>query len=90
MTTAGSGEGHEHEAHREETAEHFHPHLHPHFGEDVCERCGSNEHVHKALCRKCHELLLGQGAILGPEHQEHPHQANPAPLHSPPWRRRGA
>ena len=70
--------------------EHFHPHLLPHYGVDVCERCGSNDHIHKSLCRKCHELLLGEATVAGTGQLARPHQADPAPLHSPPWRRRGA
>jgi hypothetical protein len=56
----------------------------------VCERCAANENVVKGLCHRCRELLLGPGTLLGPEHQEKPHQADTEPLHSPPWRRRGA
>lgn len=60
------------------------------LGEDVCEKCGSNDHVHDRLCRRCREALRGEGELLAAEHQEEPHQAYPAPLHNPPWRRRGA
>ncbi|HYA67408.1 MAG TPA: hypothetical protein VED63_01635 [Acidimicrobiales bacterium] len=63
---------------------------HPERSPDVCERCAANEHVHKGLCRLCREVLLGQGTLLEPEHRERPHQADSEPLHSPPWRRRGA
>ena len=67
-----------------------HPHLHPHYGPDVCERCGANEKVHKGLCHRCREILRGEGRVLKAEHAEQPHQAQAEPLHSPPWRRRGA
>jgi len=56
----------------------------------VCERCGVTEGVHKGFCRRCREVLLGPGVIVGPGHEETPHQADAEPLHSPPWRRRGA
>jgi hypothetical protein len=68
----------------------LHPHLHPHLHVDVCERCGSNDGVRKGLCHSCREILLGEGKVMAPEHMEKPHQAQPEPLHSPPWRRRGA
>jgi len=67
-----------------------HPHIHPHPHADVCERCGSNDSVRKGLCHRCRETLRGEGKVLAPEHAEKPHQAQPEPLHSPPWRRRGA
>jgi hypothetical protein len=56
----------------------------------VCGKCGANEHVHRGLCRRCRRLLLGDGRIAGTELFRGPHEASPEPLHSPPWRRRGA
>jgi len=68
----------------------MHPHLHPHPGPDVCERCGSNTKVHKGLCHRCREALRGEGTPVSAPQGEKPHQAQPEPLHNPPWRRRGA
>jgi len=67
-----------------------HPHLRPHLDAGVCENCSTNEHVHEGLCRRCRKVLLGEGKILPPEHEERLHQADGSPLHSPAWRRRGA
>jgi hypothetical protein len=61
-----------------------------HSSTDVCERCGSNDKVHKNLCHRCREILLGHGTVVTPTPVEAPHEAQAAPLHSPPWRRRGA
>ena len=68
----------------------FHRYLHPHPYVNVCERCGSNDSVRKNLCHRCREILRGEGKVMAPEHPEKPHQVQPEPLHSPPWRRRGA
>jgi len=57
---------------------------------EVCERCGATEHVHDGLCRRCHELLLGEGRRVEDERPLRPHQPEPAPPRQPPWRRRGA
>ena len=85
---------HEHHDVTQETGEaqrpSAHPHIHPHPHADVCERCGSDDSVHKGLCHRCREILRGEGTVLPPEAAEKPHQARPEPLHSPPWRRRGA
>jgi hypothetical protein len=67
-----------------------HPDLHPHLLVNVCERCGSNDSVRKGLCHGCREILRGERKVMESEHTEKPHQAQPEPLHSPPWRRRGA
>jgi len=67
-----------------------HPHLRRHLYAGVCKSCGANEHVHEGLCRRCRKVLIGQGEVLAPGHEERPHQADDEPLHSPPWRRRGA
>ena len=56
----------------------------------VCRICGSNRTVHRGLCRPCRRAMLGPGLPLGPDPVERPHQASPAPLHSPPWKHRGA
>jgi len=56
----------------------------------VCERCGATEHVHRGLCRRCHELLAGEGRRLAAERPQPPHQPAPSPPRQPPWRRRGA
>lgn len=74
----------------DDTHAHRRPQLHPTLQAGVCESCGSNEHVHRGLCRHCRHVLIGEGELRRPEHQERPHQASPEPLHSPPWRRRGA
>ncbi len=57
---------------------------------DVCERCGATEHVHRGLCRRCHELLVGEGRRIAAERPRPPHQPEPQPPRQPPWRRRGA
>lgn len=55
----------------------------------VCERCGTDEHVHRGMCRRCREAV--DGGARAPQHAEQaPRQAQPEPLHNPPWRRRGA
>lgn len=66
------------------------PQLDPHLQANVCGRCGSDDSVRKGLCHSCREILRGEGKVMAPEHTEKPHQAQPEPLHSPPWRRRGA
>ena len=81
---------HEATAEADEVERFTRPHLHPHPDADVCERCGSNDSVRKGLCHRCREILRGEGKVVSPEHAEKPHQAQPEPLHSPPWRRRGA
>ena len=55
----------------------------------VCERCGSDHHVHRGLCHRCRELVDG-GRPVPDAARPAPHQASPEPLHDPPWRRRGA
>lgn len=55
---------------------------------DVCERCGSDHHVHRGLCHRCREVV-GDTAVP-PAAERRPDQAVPEPLHNPPWRRRGA
>jgi hypothetical protein len=91
--------GHDH-AHRHDGGEVPHRHWHWHAGPEydhehdhgdlkVCERCGSNEHVHENLCRSCREFLMGPGTPFPPEHEQAPHQAETEPLHSPPWKHRG-
>lgn len=64
--------------------------LHPTPPSDVCERCGADRHVRRGLCRGCRKLLIGEGKELAEEQRRLAQQARPAPLHSPPWRRRGA
>lgn len=66
------------------------PHLLSHMRAGLCERCGTDEHVHEGLCRHCRKVLVGEGKILEHRHEEHPHQAADIPLRNPPWRRRGA
>lgn len=64
--------------------------LHPTPHSDVCERCGANLHVRRGLCRRCRKLLIGEGKALEEQPERFVQQARPAPLHNPPWRRRGA
>lgn len=56
----------------------------------VCERCGSDEHVHRGLCHRCRGVEGPTGVPAPPEGQPAPYQAQPEPQHNPPWRRRGA
>ncbi len=63
--------------------------------EGFCENCGAQAHLHEGLCRPCHRLALDERRTGVPMDQEKrrpipPHQAPSIPLHSPPWRRRGA
>ncbi|GEM_PF-2332230 len=71
---------------------HRHAREHRRAGEDrdVCRRCGANEHVHRGLCRRCRRVLMGEGSVVTEEKVPEPHQAQPEPLHRPPWKRRGA
>ncbi len=64
--------------------------LHPTPPADICERCGENEHVRRGLCRRCRKLLVGEGKPLAEERRRIARQTPASPLHSPPWRRRGA
>jgi len=56
----------------------------------VCDECGSDDEVHRGLCRRCRSVLRGEGTHPPAGSSERPHQADPEPLHNPPWRRRGA
>jgi len=73
-----------------EARAHWHLSLRAHLEPGVCERCGTNEHVHEGLCRRCRKLLLGKGTVLDTEDRTDPHSADVPPLHSPPWQHRGA
>jgi len=62
--------------------------------EGVCGKCGMDAHLHEGLCRHCHQIALEErrteASIQHEQRQVPPHQAPSIPLHSPPWRRRGA
>lgn len=60
----------------------------------VCEKCGSNEHIHDGLCRVCRKSLLEEPeelrhGIAPPGRSARPKAPEVEPLHSPPWRHRG-
>lgn len=80
--------------HHDEGAEKDHPDHHPHLRQpprsDVCELCGSTEHVHEGLCRHCRQRLLGEGRFVANEKVLPPHQPEPSPPPNPRWRRHGA
>jgi predicted amidophosphoribosyltransferase len=69
---------------------HWDPHLRAHLQAGICERCGSNQHVHEALCRRCRKTLMGEGRVLGTEHEGHPSEADAMRRWRVPWLRRGA
>jgi hypothetical protein len=62
--------------------------------EGFCENCSAHAHLHEGLCRPCHRLALDERRTgVSVDHERRPiapHQAPSIPLHSPPWRRRGA
>lgn len=54
----------------------------------ICERCGTDEHVHGGLCHRCRDAV---GDAPAPSAARPPaRQATVEPPHNPPWRRRGA
>ncbi|MDE3086662.1 MAG: hypothetical protein KGJ77_07835 [Acidobacteriota bacterium] len=55
-----------------------------------CQRCGTDEHVHEGLCRRCRKVLLAEGTPVREARRRPPRAAQTEPLHNPPWRRRGA
>jgi len=89
-----SGDAHSDRAPAEQAAEgehaHWRPHLHPRLPSDLCERCGTSEHVHRGLCQRCRQLMVEERERVEPDGGEHPHQAPRVPLHNPPGRPRGA
>jgi len=63
----------------------------------TCTRCGSNGHLRHGLCSVCRAEVRAARKTPPGSHAE-PHESRPPapprpdvePLHSPPWRRRGA
>lgn len=55
---------------------------------DICERCGTDQHVHRGLCHRCRDTVGDSQAPGAARHVAH--QATVEPPHNPPWRRRGA
>jgi hypothetical protein len=59
--------------------------------EATCERCGRAGEIHRGLCAKCRMSGAGDGKVRpDPDTVRKPPRPDVEPLHSPPWKRRGA
>lgn len=68
----------------------WHVEFRPRLHKGVCERCGTDRHVHRGLCRPCRDAMCLELVEPGGQSARRRSGTAAGRLKRPPWQRRGA